>query len=296
MKHQNYYDVLRAYQLLFSVKYGVNPEMLRGLKINSIKSAYKQMAMKSHPDRAVLLGVHRSILEKKFKEINEAYSLLASVVEKGSVSSFTGATPSAHRKSYTYNNAQGKDEKKNWHGRAHFRKNRHRQHEEKSSSERNRQYSGTGSKQENKYYSRQGTYTRSMVMLFPMEELMLGQFLYYSGHISLMSLVTAIQWQRGQRPSFGKIAMDWRILNHEDIITILKNRQPREKFGQCSMRLGLVSSFQYKAVLCKQKNLQRPIGEYFIHQGLLSKEDMDEMQKKMLLHNRGVREYKSSQP
>jgi hypothetical protein len=101
--------------------------------------------------------------------------------------------------------------------------------------------------------------------------------LFYSGKITLNTLVEAIIWQRKQRPSFGRIAMEWRILKQQDILDILKKRQPREKIGDCAHRLGYISDIQYRAILLKQRNLQKPIGSFFIARGILTETEMQAM-------------------
>ena len=43
----------------------------------------------------------------------------------------------------------------------------------------------------------------------PRKQLLLGRFLYYSGVISMTSLIEAIVWQKSKRPMVGKIAVRW---------------------------------------------------------------------------------------
>jgi len=109
---------------------------------------------------------------------------------------------------------------------------------------------------------------------FGKSNLMFGQYLYYSGIITFKSLLDAVYWQRNQRPPFGELANKWSLFTEEDTLYILKMRKPRERFGDCALRLGLISSFQHKAILIKQKNMQKPIGKYFTENDIFSEDEL----------------------
>lgn len=119
----------------------------------------------------------------------------------------------------------------------------------------------------------------------PKQELLIGQFLYYSGLISWRTLIEAILWQRKQRPPIGQIARHWRLLSSHDVQRILIERSHREKFGEYALRKGYITPFQLMALIGKQRRLQRPIGEYFIQGGLLSLAEMDKMIEMAWRHN-----------
>lgn len=117
----------------------------------------------------------------------------------------------------------------------------------------------------------------------PETELMLGQFLFYNNIITLQTLFDAVIWQRKQRPSFGQIAMEWGILSHDDIQSILRKRKHREKIGEYALRNGYITQFQYMAILGKQRQMQKPLGQYFIEKNILSPEELEkyvDLQKK----------------
>lgn len=122
----------------------------------------------------------------------------------------------------------------------------------------------------------------------PKRELLLGQMLYYSGLISWRTLIKAITWQRGQRPLIGQIALEWKMISHNEIHRILMWRNFRGKFGERAVRLGYLSRFQLMALLGKQRNLQCPIGEFFVNEGILGPQDMEAMVKRQKIHNRDV--------
>jgi hypothetical protein len=114
---------------------------------------------------------------------------------------------------------------------------------------------------------------------------MIGQFLYYSGLISWRTLIDAICWQRHQRPLFGQLAVVWGLISSQDILSILTVRTFNEKFGECALRVGYISSFEQFALVGKQRQLQRPFGEYFVESGILSSEDLMSLAQKQQLHN-----------
>ena len=122
----------------------------------------------------------------------------------------------------------------------------------------------------------------------PKRELLLGQFLYYSGLISWRTLMRAITWQRRQRPLIGQIALEWEMISHHEIQRILMRRNLKGKFGERAIRLGYLSRFQLMALLGKQRNLQCPIGEFFVNEGILRFQDMEVMTKRQKIHNRDV--------
>jgi hypothetical protein len=114
---------------------------------------------------------------------------------------------------------------------------------------------------------------------------MIGQYLYYSGLISWQTLIEAICWQRRQRPQIGQIAIAWGLISSQDVIRILTDRTLSEKFGECALRIGYISNFQQTALVGKQRQLQRPLGEYFITGGILSATDIIKIANKQQLHN-----------
>ena len=122
----------------------------------------------------------------------------------------------------------------------------------------------------------------------PKRELLLGQFLYYSGLISWNTLIRGITWQRRHRPLIGQIALEWKMISQDDIQRILMWRNFRGKFGERAIRLGCLSRFQLMALLGKQRNLKYPIGEFFVNEGILRLQDMEVMVEKQKIHNRSV--------
>ncbi len=122
----------------------------------------------------------------------------------------------------------------------------------------------------------------------PKRNLLIGQFLYYSGMISWKTLIDAIVWQRRQRPLIGQLARRWRKLSDGDIRVILMGRQLGEKFGECAIRSGYLTRFEVMALVGGQSRLQHPIGEYFLQQNILASREIEHMRRKQQIHNRRI--------
>ena len=122
----------------------------------------------------------------------------------------------------------------------------------------------------------------------PHTRLLFGQFLYYNGLVTFNEMVSAITWQRQQRPNFGKIARMWSYLTSSQIETIIASRGSRETIGDAAVRLGYITPFQRDAVIGFQKWLQRPIGEYFQNNGILEEREITYLLGLLTKHNRKV--------
>jgi hypothetical protein len=120
----------------------------------------------------------------------------------------------------------------------------------------------------------------------PSRKILIGQFLYYSGAISMQQMWGAVVWQKIKRPRLGDLAckLDW--LDAIDIKNIMRQRQKGELFGEFALRTGLLSSYQLLVLLGRQKLLQPRIGDYFIEKGILSSSRLDAMEKALREHNR----------
>jgi len=119
----------------------------------------------------------------------------------------------------------------------------------------------------------------------PKRELLLGQFLYYSGIIPWTTLIDAIVWQRMQRPPIGEIARQWNMLTEDEIQKILKERSFNEKFGAHALRKGYINAFQLLALVGRQRSLQQPFGKYFIEHGMLTAPQIDRLIEQTKRHN-----------
>lgn len=102
--------------------------------------------------------------------------------------------------------------------------------------------------------------------------LILGRHLHRRGLITLRQLIAAVAWQRAQRPAVGQIAKSWGILTEAQIFEVLKAKAQGELFCDYAVRAGLMTPFQRLAVVGRQRVMQKPIGAYFVEQGILTEE------------------------
>ena len=90
-------------------------------------------------------------------------------------------------------------------------------------------------------------------------------------------MIGALVWQRRQRPPIGRIAVDWGFLTEREVSQLLRERlaeHSHELFGEYAFRRARLSAFQLAALLGRQRLLQRPIGEYFVEEGLLNEREI----------------------
>nr|WP_319392168.1 hypothetical protein [uncultured Desulfobacter sp.] len=121
----------------------------------------------------------------------------------------------------------------------------------------------------------------------PKRKLLIGQYLYYSGYISWKTLIEIIVRQRRGRPPIGRIARDLGLIDSDQLVHILANRNVSEKFGDYAVRNAYFTQRSLLAILYKQKKLQRPIGHYLLKYGF-GPGVLERLVKKQKRHNRNV--------
>ena len=123
----------------------------------------------------------------------------------------------------------------------------------------------------------------------PSRKLLFGQYAYYTGAVSWRTMIKAIIWQRKQRPLIGSIATKWGMLTDENIQSILSSKQFLEKFGECAIREGYLSSYALMALLGKQRKLQKPMGHYLVKNRILRPETILRLVKQQQRHNKNYK-------
>jgi len=227
-------QLIQSCRILFGPEVQITPQFLGYLQPAGVKTAYRKLAMETHPDRAQHIGVDESILEERFKEVNRAYEQIFSYVREPGRYILTlqqGPSPRTARPATESN--------------PHF-------------------YRG----------------------VIPPRKIFFGQYLYYSGVISMRQMWSAVGWQKMQRPRLGDIARNLRWLTSEDICRILHYRSRGELFGEFALRRGMLSYYQILVLLGRQKRLQPRIGDYFIERGILLPGKLDEAAAALKEHNR----------
>ncbi len=129
----------------------------------------------------------------------------------------------------------------------------------------------------------------------PKRELMIGQFLYYSSLISWQAFIKAVVWQRKKHLLIGQIALEKDLISPFDLHNILRQRRMKEKFGDCAVRKGYLTSFQRLFLLGKQRKMHRPIGDYFIIKGIFTHLDMARLVGRQQIHNRNISDPRGGQ-
>jgi hypothetical protein len=121
----------------------------------------------------------------------------------------------------------------------------------------------------------------------PERKLLIGQYLYYSGYISWNTLIEVIVRQRRERPLIGQLAVNWGLIDSDQLQYILANRKFSEKFGDYAVRNKYFTQRNLLALLYKQKKLQRPIGHYLLQYGFRP-DVLERLVKKQKIHNRSA--------
>jgi len=123
----------------------------------------------------------------------------------------------------------------------------------------------------------------------PSRPLKLGEFLYYGGCISQEQLFGAVRWQARQRPRIGEIAMSFGYLDSAGISHLLELRQSlrnlHEPLAEFARNQGYLTHFQWLAVLGRQRRLQKPIGQYWIENGVFSAQEVADLVSAQRQHN-----------
>ena len=239
-------EILDACRILFGTDVSVSDAFLSYLQPVGIKAAYRKRALETHPDRLKAIGRHRGDPGALFRQVRDAYETLLAFQQAGR------APQPRTRCSRT--------------PRPEDCPRRRRTGSARTASRRcaDHYYSGT----------------------LPRRPLLLGQFLYYSGRISWRTLIEAIAWQRVQRPKIGHIAVGWGMLSAAEVLRVLSERTLHERFGECARRIGAITAFEHLALIGRQRRLQRPLGDYFVERGLLSRRLIADMVSRQRRHNR----------
>ena len=122
----------------------------------------------------------------------------------------------------------------------------------------------------------------------PQRTLLFAEFLYYSGRASWRNLVEAVAWQRRQRPSIGRIAVEWGHLSDDEVREILERRRrdgAEEPFGEYARRQGFLSGGQLLALLGRQRRLQRRSGQFFVEVGIVGEQEIPGLDADLSRHN-----------
>jgi hypothetical protein len=244
-------EVLRACQTLFGSEINVCRGFLSYLQPGGAKSAFRKIAKETHPD---LFAREASYVQKHqtalFQEIRSAYEIINLFFKQRDEGSWSPRS-----------RADVSDVPR-------------------------REYRHTRTDSRSKEPLHAGSFARRPL---PFHCLELGRFLYYQGMISYEELISALVWQRRQRPIIGDIALRWGWLNTSTIERILSAMTPTGRFGEKAVNLGLLSLFQVNTLLYYQRSQQERLGRYFVQKNILTPDRLQRMVRELNEHNAAVR-------
>lgn len=119
----------------------------------------------------------------------------------------------------------------------------------------------------------------------PRRPLYFGEFLYHAGVISWQDLIKAIVWQRSGRARVGDIGKRWGWFTEDIVMDAIVGRNHGEFLGQAMVRLDIINTFNLRTLLHQQMKEQRPLGEFFITNSMVNRQDMPDLLSFQKHHN-----------
>ena len=108
----------------------------------------------------------------------------------------------------------------------------------------------------------------------PNRTLKTGEYLFYSGQISCGDLIEAVDWQKKQHQRAGQLAVSMGYMKEAEREVVLSQKNNDEAFCSAAIRLGVLSTTQRNWLLFKQRKQQKPIGEFFVENDLITAQDL----------------------
>jgi len=241
---------------------------------DSLKKAFRSKAKKSHPDLAVRLGKDPGLMQIRFQELNEAFNLLMERLQKEQKGHYT-YQPGPH-------NSPVREQKKA--GQAYtgsssardYRRSQSRTRTDFRQEAPRAENPATPDKDPGDFYFNGRT---------PEKNLRFAEYLYYSGAISWTDLVQALVWQYRHRPKIGEMATASGLLEFEEVLEIIKEKKTGELFGETAVRLGFLDRDNLTALIRKQKQMDLPIGKFFLDSKKMSRETLHKKLSENRRHN-----------
>jgi hypothetical protein len=237
---------------------------------SELRAAWRRRVLETHPDRAAVLGRSEAELQREFRSVSEAFALLESYAGAA------GATPAPQRPRagpvVTPSPPRGTV----------------RPPPPRSAGPRRPAEPPPRAPPRPPMppvaEAAEGSGPR-----LPRRRLRLAEYLYYSGRVGWQDYVAAVAWQRGQRPAIGRLAVELGLLGQRDVSDLLERRRrdgaQAEPFGEFAVRRGFLTRTQLLAVVGRQKQGERRIGQYFMERGLLNALELDAARLALFGHN-----------
>lgn len=221
-----------------------------------VKTGFRRRAFETHPDRAGCAGLDPLVLTHRFQEVHAAKELLNRFLADRDTAPLIVAPMSSAR------------------AKAPSAPQRRPAPSRPAAS----RPSASRTPQAPEYFWRG---------LVPDRQLPIGEYLYYSGRISMQALISAIHAQRVQRPLFGQLAAQWGFLTLSSVTQLMSRKRIGERVGDAALRLGLLTPYQRDVILGSQRAKQRLFGAFFTDTGVLSPFALSELVRAQRLHNFG---------
>ena len=238
--------LVAAYTVLFGAKGAVDLHLIEATSLALLKTAYRRRIMRMHPDKAVQVGVAPQKLAARFEKLTAAYEILYDYLE----------TLKSHPQM--------------------------RQHEDHGDIEPEGPPDVGPPPSRLVRPSKLGCdfhYKGSV----PRTPLRLGRYLYYRGAITWNALVESLRWQQKHRTPMGEIAVQLGYLELTELGQLLRRAANGESFGSVARRTGKLTDKQIRAILEKQAPCR--VGDYFVEQGMLSRDKLDRFVEELDEHN-----------
>lgn len=254
-------ELYRSCHLIFGKDLKVSPEFLKYIQLSGIKKAYRQKALKLHPDvicsQSQLLQQARTV---QFIDVHHAYENLIAYLnerDRGFCLQSDSRQKPARQNNYSTS--------------VRSRQPHHPRPQEFNTTQRRDHYAAN-----KQFFKEKNGRKKQSTCHIPVDpatlyrgpmpqcQLFFGRYLYYSGIINLQIIGQALVWQRSQRPRLGEIGYRLGWLGKNDAFQILKHRTENQLFGESALVLGLLTKEQLQQMILQQKKLHKRFGQYFV--------------------------------
>jgi len=256
-------ELSHACRLLFGEHMEIGQDFVLSLDHSALKKAYRTKALSTHPDRCAALGRQsQAQATARFQDVNLAYQTLSKYLNQRSGNGRPKPIFTAEEVRSWKRSASGRT----WTPRA-------------GQQDRRPPWETA---------QRVRVYAPDKV---PNWQVRTGEFLYFAGVVSWNQLISALVWQKQQRLALGEIARRWGWLSEPEVMDLLNDRKRGERLGEILLRHGFISDFQLSMLLRHQEKTQKPLGRFFIQNGLFSEPQLlrylDDLRHHNQKHGRG---------
>ncbi len=261
--------LFRSCEILFGSELTISGEFLDYLQLGGLKTAYRKRAMETHPDRRAVQAARQG---HSFFTVQAAYEDLLDFLKTRDKTG--GRVFSCRPEAEDFDPAGG--------GRSSGHAPRQRPFARQTIKPIILPYeSGRGA-----VYANTDSLYRGAL---PQRSLLFGHFLYYSGLSNWRTIARVLIWQRMERPRLGELGLSNGIFSQEDIARILRSKAPLQPFGQTARLLGMVTDTQLKALVARQRRLQKKFGTILVEKNLVNHHELSELLFHFEHHNAGIR-------